>query len=208
MTLIEDCDDTDVDVYGDNGGSEDCPSTTCLDILDAGDSNGDGTYWIDPDDSGAFEVYCDMSTDGGGWTVVWGRSDSPLLFDAVDLNGFSDWTLTNTEMSVDSYVSCTDTAYGMELELSHDLSQSEIYSTVSWSGTGIGDGCMSPSAAASSGLYGDGFNFSSSATQLWSTTGSVLMESYTSADVLRASCQCGGVSGQDGQATGGLVMVR
>jgi len=30
----------------------------------------DGIYWIDPDGSGAFEVTCDMSYDGGGWTLV------------------------------------------------------------------------------------------------------------------------------------------
>jgi hypothetical protein len=59
----EDCDDNNALIGATCLGS-------CLEILNAGASTGDGTYWIDPNGSGRFEVYCDMSTDGGGWTHV------------------------------------------------------------------------------------------------------------------------------------------
>ncbi|MCB9764599.1 MAG: hypothetical protein H6739_32795 [Alphaproteobacteria bacterium] len=69
----DDCDDTDASVYPAASGG--CPlGTDCLDILDQGLSTGDGLYEIDPDGvstgNASFEAYCDMTTDGGGWTKV------------------------------------------------------------------------------------------------------------------------------------------
>ena len=42
------------------------PGSSCRDILNSGDAQGDGEYWIDPTASGdPFTVFCDMTTDGG-----------------------------------------------------------------------------------------------------------------------------------------------
>jgi len=71
---VEDCDQppdtTDQLSDCDDGDATRHLCRSCAEVLDRGWSTGDGTYTLQTDGCGTVSVFCDMTTDGGGWTEV------------------------------------------------------------------------------------------------------------------------------------------
>lgn len=74
----------------------------CKDILDKSLSLGSGNYWVDPDGAGGLYgpalEYCDMSTDGGGWTRI--AVDHPIHGTTWNTNALNTKNFRYTEILV------------------------------------------------------------------------------------------------------------
>ncbi len=88
------------------GTERDCPAISCAEVLSALPSATDDTYWLDPEGSGVFEAYCDMSTDSGGWTLLAVVSD-----DGEDSWTWNDRHFWDTDESVFGDVDDRDEDY-------------------------------------------------------------------------------------------------
>ena len=76
--------------WGNDGSSADSPGLSCLDIKTKDADKGDGFYWIKPADK-AYEVWCDMTTAGGGWTLVASVHEDNI---GAKCNGEDRWSST------------------------------------------------------------------------------------------------------------------
>jgi hypothetical protein len=57
-------------------GAQANPAASCQAILDAGDSTGNGKYWLKRGDGVAFQGTCLMASEGGGWTRLLNMTDA------------------------------------------------------------------------------------------------------------------------------------
>ena len=82
----QDCDDSNPDIQ---------LCFSCQDLLDNGLSHGDGFYTLQTS-NGPISVYCDMSFEGGAWTVV-ARSTSPSTWTNTDSHALGLYEQWNDE---------------------------------------------------------------------------------------------------------------
>lgn len=85
----EDCDDDDPNIHPGvedpclDGIDSDCNNSdgckTCAEQFEADPESPSGVYDILPDGNLIYRVYCDMETDGGGWTMVASTNFYPLV---------------------------------------------------------------------------------------------------------------------------------
>jgi cysteine-rich repeat protein len=124
--------DSDGDGIGD--ACEAAPSQalpSCLDILNANPSAQSGVYSIDPDGAGGnaqFNVYCDMATAGGGWTVVFDSSDPSKWETNFGTPGTGEWGHDFTNVPIDMSQAMLVRVNTGEYKIVEGISKSNLYS--------------------------------------------------------------------------------
>ncbi|XP_022778263.1 angiopoietin-related protein 1-like [Stylophora pistillata] len=98
-----------------------------------------GIYTIDlGDGKGAFDVYCDQTTDGGGWTVIQKRVDDTVDFNRTwkDYeNGFGDFLIRDFWLGLDKIQRLTQNKTENQLRMDLGVTANKtVYAQYEWFG--------------------------------------------------------------------------
>ena len=108
------------------GHVQEAPGLSCKNIIDMGSSTGSGTYWINPDESGdAFEVFCEMDENGGGWIKTRMTDDHQVLMFQYSTADF--YKCSGDQNQYNSHLSGENSAYG-----DADLTQNAWSTDIEW----------------------------------------------------------------------------
>ncbi len=120
-------------------GTSNNPGQSCKDILTKMPASKDGPYYVTFADGKTQQVTCDMTTEGGGWTVI-------AVENGADAAGWSDGTLTSASVGGASTTvhGMWGTGGGANKTFATNLPHSQVrirgryYAVDSWDGEGNG----------------------------------------------------------------------